>query len=123
MEEIERLLGHLQFVLKVPANRVESVRIFHLSFRDFLLTKERCRKTQLRIDEKEAQYKLMDECIFLIDNCLKKDRCGLIAPKCSLSGAVTSSQVGEYIPLELQYACLYWIQHLQKSGIQLYDDC
>lgn len=26
------------------------------------------------------------------------------------------------LPSEVQYACLYWVQHLQKSGAQLYDN-
>jgi hypothetical protein len=33
-----------------------------------------------------------------------------------------SSQVEQCIPPEVQYACLYWVQHLQKSGNQLYVD-
>jgi hypothetical protein len=32
------------------------------------------------------------------------------------------SQVEQCLPLEVQYACLYWVQHLQKSGDQVYDN-
>jgi len=30
--------------------------------------------------------------------------------------------VKQCISLEIQYACLYWVQNLQKSGEQLHDD-
>ena len=28
----------------------------------------------------------------------------------------------QFIPPEVQYACLYWVQHLQKSGSRLHND-
>jgi hypothetical protein len=33
-----------------------------------------------------------------------------------------SSQIEEYLPPEVQYPCLYWVQHLQKSGAQPCDN-
>ena len=30
-------------------------------------------------------------------------------------------QVEQCLPLEVQYACLYWTEHLQKSGAQLHN--
>lgn len=39
-----------------------------------------------------------------------------------LAGSVSSSQVGQCLPPEVQYACLYWVRHLQKSGTQLQDN-
>jgi len=33
-----------------------------------------------------------------------------------------SSRVEQCPPAEVQYACLYWVQHLQKSGGQLGDN-
>ena len=32
-----------------------------------------------------------------------------------------NSYIKQYLSPEVQYACLYWIQHLQKSGAQLSD--
>ena len=52
---------------------------------------------------------------------LRRDICGLRRPG-SLVSDVTRSQVEQCIPPELKYACLYWIQHLQKSDIVLYDE-
>ena len=33
-----------------------------------------------------------------------------------------SSQVQQCLSPELQYACLYWVQHLQKGGMGLCDE-
>ncbi|KAL5316273.1 hypothetical protein ACEPPN_015318 [Leptodophora sp. 'Broadleaf-Isolate-01'] len=52
---------------------------------------------------------------------LKKDICGMRAPG-SQASQVESSRLQKCLPPEVQYACLYWIQHLQKSGAQLHDN-
>jgi hypothetical protein len=33
------------------------------------------------------------------------------------------SQIERSLRPEIQYACMYWVQHLQRSGAQLYDNC
>ncbi len=35
---------------------------------------------------------------------------------------VESSRLQKCLPPEVQYACLYWVQHLQRSGSQAYDN-
>ena len=52
---------------------------------------------------------------------LKRDICGLRLPG-SLLSDVTRGHVEQCLRPELQYACLYWIQHLQKSDIALVDE-
>ena len=52
---------------------------------------------------------------------LKQDICGLSAPGV-LVADVESSRVDERLPPDVQYACLYWIQHIEKSGIQLTEN-
>ena len=52
---------------------------------------------------------------------LKQDICSLNAPGMLISD-VESSRVERSLPPGVQYACLYWIQHLQKSDAQLYDN-
>jgi hypothetical protein len=34
---------------------------------------------------------------------------------------VESSRLQEYLFHEVQYACLYWVQHLQRSGSEAYN--
>jgi hypothetical protein len=49
---------------------------------------------------------------------LKQDICGVNSPG-RLTTDLNSSQVDQRLHSEIQYACLYWVQHLQKSGAQL----
>jgi hypothetical protein len=62
-----------------------------------------------------------DDCIQLMSNSLKQDVCGQEAPG-TLVADVESSQIEQCLPPKVRYACLYWIQHLQKSDAQLCDD-
>ena len=39
----------------------------------------------------------------------------------SQASQVESSCLQKYLPPEVQYACLYWVQHLQRGGSQVYD--
>jgi hypothetical protein len=57
----------------------------------------------------------------LMSNSLKKDISSQEAPG-TLVADVESSQIEHCLPPEVQYAYLYWIQHLQKSNTQLYDN-
>lgn len=52
---------------------------------------------------------------------LKQDICGLDAPG-RLVSDVESGRVEQCLSPEVQYAYLYWVQHLQKSGAQLRDN-
>lgn len=39
----------------------------------------------------------------------------------SKASQVESSWIEKCLPLEVQYACLYLVQHLQSSGSQVHD--
>ncbi|CZR70134.1 uncharacterized protein PAC_20035 [Phialocephala subalpina] len=56
-----------------------------------------------------------------MSNSLKQDVCRQGAAG-TLVADVESSQIEQCLPPEVRYACLHWIQHLQKSGAQLYDN-
>ena len=55
--DIEGILNHLLSVLDVPASSAEPIRLLHPSFRDFLLSENRCQEMQLQVDEKHAHRK------------------------------------------------------------------
>ena len=52
---------------------------------------------------------------------LKKDICNLHLPG-ALASDVDDDQIEQFIPEELQYACRYWVQHLQESKNPLIDN-
>jgi NACHT domain len=117
---IDTMLEDLHAILNIPTERNRPIRLHHPSFRDFLLDKARC-ENRFWVDEKQAHEDLADHCVQLMSNTLKQDICGLQAPG-TLAAGVDSGQVERCIPPEIQYACLYWVQHLQRSGTELYDN-
>jgi hypothetical protein len=119
--EVEQTLSDLHSVLDVPQNSADPIRLLHLSFRDFLLTKERCQDPRLWVDEREAHWDIAENCLRLMSTRLKRDICGLHLPG-ALASEVDHSRVETCLPLEVQYACLYWVQHLQRIEAQLHDN-
>jgi hypothetical protein len=62
--KVTQTLEKLQAVLEVPNDVASSLRLYHPSFRDFLLNKDRC--GEFWVDEKEAHQKLAARCIQLM---------------------------------------------------------
>jgi hypothetical protein len=120
--QMDGTLEPLYSVLDIPQDKASPVQLFHLSFRDFLLNKERC-PDQFWIDEKMAHSHLFVRCIKLLleHQHLRKDMCNLRWPG-ALASEVEKSKVEQYLPLDIQYACRYWVYHLQRSNIDLYDE-
>jgi len=119
--DVSQILSDFHSVLEVPENNVYPIRLLHPSFRDFLLTKERCQYPQFWVDEKQMHLDLAKNCLLLISNGLKRDICDLHNPSTFITD-VGSDRVEQFLPPEFQYACIYWVQHLQKSRAQLRDD-
>ena len=114
-EDIDQALEDLYSVLDIPKDQNHPLRLYYPSFRDFLLDKRRCGDPCFQVDEKLAHQTLAYSCIRLMLTSLKQDICGLNTPGALITD-VECSRVEHSLPFELQYACLYWIKHLQKSG-------
>lgn len=121
VKTIQIWLRHLHSVLNVPDSQSYPIRLLHPSFRDFLLAKERCQDPQLWVDEKEAHGVLADSCLRLMSDKLERDICGLRAPG-TLARDVQGDRIEQRMPAEFQYACRFWVQHLQKSETKLVDN-
>jgi hypothetical protein len=119
--KIDLALKDLHAILNILKFDSYPLRLHHPSFRDYLLSKKRCKDPELWVDEKQAHQTLADCCIRLMLTSLKQDVCGLDAPG-MLIADVERSLIDQNLPPEVQYACLYWIKHIQKSGAQLCDD-
>jgi len=117
-EDVDATFNDLYAILDIPEDPTRQLRLHHPSFRDFLLNKDRC--GDFWVDEKEAHQILATSCIQLMSQILKKDICEMHTPN-SQANQVESSRVQKYLPSEVQYACLYWVQHLQRGGSQVCD--
>ena len=120
-QDVNQTLNDLHAILDIPQNQTNPLRLHHPSFRDFLLDKGRCEDPNFLVVEKQAHQKLAANCIRLMSASLKQNICGLDAPG-ALAADIHSSRVEQCLPPEVQYACLYWIPHLQKSDAQLDDN-
>ncbi|KAH8726251.1 putative WD-repeat protein [Phaeosphaeriaceae sp. PMI808] len=118
-ESIQQTLYTLHSIFDLPEDHDRPLRLHHPSFRDFLLSKDRCGDA-FWVDEKQAHTVLANYCIEIMES-LKKDVCEVGAPG-TLAAEVESKKVEQYLYPELQYACRYWIRHLAKSNVQLRDD-
>lgn len=120
LREVQDTLADLHTIFNIPRQPSRPIRLHHPTFRDFLLDKTRCRDPDLWVDEKEAHKTLADSCIALMSKKLKTNICGLGSPG-TLVKDVNPGHVSRCIFPELQYACVYWAQHYQKSGARLTD--
>jgi hypothetical protein len=121
METVRARLRFLHSVLEVPESDEHPIRLLHPSFRDFLLDNKRCKELQFWIDEKKAHNHLTICCLKLMSECLKKDMCNLQLPG-ALIIEVDKDKVNGHLPLAVQYACLYWVKHLQRSDMVLHEN-
>ena len=119
--QVEQTLRKLRAIVDIPKDAAGFLRLHHPSFRDFLLDKDRCSNPKFWVNERQAHGKLADDCIQLMSISLKRDVCGQGAPGI-LVADVEGSRIEQCLPPEARYACLYWIQHLQRSDGQLCDN-
>jgi hypothetical protein len=119
--QVTSILEKLHAILEVPIDATTFLRLHHPSFRDFLLNNDRCQNPEIWVNEKQAHQNLTDSCIWLMSTLLKEDICGVGTPG-MLVADMENDQIKQSLSPEVQYACLYWIQHIQKSGVQLRDN-
>jgi hypothetical protein len=121
LREIRIVLDGLRSVLIVPDDDKSPVEIFHLSFHDFLLDGARCPDRQLCIKEQETHNDLFAHCLDLMSRHLSRDMGELRRPG-SLACEIEKSKVDSCLPLAVQYACRYWVAHLQGAKIDQCDN-
>ncbi|KAJ3492601.1 hypothetical protein NLG97_g5280 [Lecanicillium saksenae] len=119
-QRVDRILKDLHAILDMPKDHATPLRLHHPSFRDFLIDSERCNDLDFWVDEKRVHLMLANNCIRLMSTSLRQDICrgdshGQLA-------AEASNSMQAYLVQDLQYACLYWVEHLQKSGERLHDN-
>jgi NACHT domain len=118
-DEVDQISDDLHAILNITEDPSHPLYIHHPSFRDFLLEKTRCE--EFWVDEKQAHQVLAESCIQILSISLKQDICGVDNPGL-LAAEIERSRVEQMLSPEVQYACLYWSQHVERSGTQLCDN-
>ncbi|KAI6160843.1 WD40-repeat-containing domain protein [Pisolithus thermaeus] len=75
--DLEGALSPLHSLLDVPSNHDEPVRIFHPSFRDFLLIQGRCQDSRFAVSEGRAHAQLALCCLKVMLRHLKRNICSI----------------------------------------------
>lgn len=119
-DDVDNQLSMLHSVLNVPTSVDAPVRLLHLSFRDFLLDPRKRGVNMFWMDEKHLHSQVAMDCLQIMSSCLRNDLCGLKNPaacRSSIDERVITSQ----LPAEVQYACLYWAEHIKQANMTVED--
>lgn len=114
--DVHGRLESLHSVLSVPASAESPIRIFHLSFRDFLVDHDKRDTNPFWIDEMATHEKIASRCLELLSSGgrLRKDICNLDMPGMARTD-VDPAVINSHLPADVRYACLYWVHHLDQS--------
>jgi len=110
IEEIDGALYHLGSVIIPPSNEDDIPRIYHPSFRDFIMDASRCSDPGfviVPIPSQERRHTV--RCFQLLARFLKRDMAGISDPSL-LNEEVDGfeEKVREAVSPEVRYACRYW---------------
>ncbi|KAI3326415.1 vegetative incompatibility protein HET-E-1 [Xylariaceae sp. AK1471] len=118
---IDSQLDSLHSVLNIPLSPSSPVRLLHLSFRDFLLDPLKCGKNPYWINEKETHRQLVTNCLRVMNKTLRTDICEVKWPG-TPHASIDQHIINDRLAPEVQYACQYWVYHVQKAGDSILDD-
>lgn len=113
---VEIQFNKLHSVLNVPTDSSVPVRLFHLSFRDFLVEAGSANQHPFQVDGRKTHEALALKCLELLsrDNNLRQDICQLKHPG-TLRSEIDQRRIDACIPPYIRYACLFWVYHLKRS--------
>jgi NACHT domain len=121
-EDVRCRLDSLHSVLSIPDSGDLPVRLLHQSFRDFLVDPQKKGKSPFWVDEREIHERLAGKCLELLSSSegLRQNMCKLLNPG-TLRSEIDEQKIAICLPPELQYACRYWVHHLEQSGSHIHD--
>ncbi|KAF2858253.1 hypothetical protein K470DRAFT_266202 [Piedraia hortae CBS 480.64] len=105
---------------EVKAGSRAAVRVYHESFRDFLMDPNLKGISQFWVNEGETHGILLTRCLDLRKKKLDRDVCKQKESATERKG-VSAEDVEKHIPESVQYACRYWVSHAVKSNETLED--
>ncbi|KAI9768268.1 MAG: hypothetical protein M1839_004162 [Geoglossum umbratile] len=121
-KQIRCRLDSLHSVLNIPNSEHVPIRLLHLSFREFLIDPQKQGKSPFWVGEKETHERLVSQCLKLMSspNGLQQNMCKLLN-RGTLGSEIDEQKIAICLPPELQYACRYWVHHLEQSGHHIHD--
>ena len=109
-------------MLSVSKSIEAPIRLFHLSFRDFLVDPELHGGSDFGVDKPKTHGKLAERCILLLGaDTLKEDVCG-VREMGMRRGSIKRTRIAKALPEAVAYACCYWVQHSIASREVMIDN-
>jgi hypothetical protein len=121
-DDIWCCLSSLHSVLRVPTDFETPVRTLHLSFSEFLLS-DKLRDQPFGVDGPTTHQMLVTRCLELLSrpNGLRENLCNLSYPG-QPRREINLTMIDKCLPPDFQYACRYWVHHVQYSMVRIHDD-
>ncbi|KAH7309928.1 NACHT and WD40 domain protein, partial [Stachybotrys elegans] len=114
VDDVNWWLPELHAVLEIPPEPHRPIRLLHKSFSDFLLSPRDTGTSKHYINATETHAMLAAQCIERMKAGLRRDICDIRKPD-MFRDEIDKQVIDTHIPADLQYACLYWVYHLQQS--------
>ncbi|KAK6977854.1 WD40-repeat-containing domain protein [Favolaschia claudopus] len=117
-DDIEGALTPLHSLLVISPGYNQPIRIFHPSFRDFLVVQNRCADPRFMISEEQVHSQLASCCLTIMLHHLKRNICN-IREDVVLNSEIPDLQkrLQESVSPALSYACQHWGYHLSHSDV------
>jgi hypothetical protein len=112
---VPHILSDLHSIVDITDDVAEPVRLHHASFRDFLLDSARCTDTRFWVNEEQMHASLAEHCLCVLFDNLQQDICDLRDATLIIDG-IDDAVLAVHLPSHLCYACLYWVDHIRRSG-------
>ena len=118
---IASCLEPLHSVLRVPTDPDIPIRTLHLSFNEFLLSKE-IQSEPFGVNSQATHQMLFSQCLQLLSgpSGLQENLCKLEYPG-QLRQEIDSATINDSLSPAFQYACRYWVQHLKHGEVKIHD--
>jgi gluconate kinase len=114
-KQVQYRLDSLHSLLSISDSQDVPVRLLHLSFREFLVDQRKQGKNPFWVNEKDTHKRLASLCLQLMssDHGLRQNICDIMPG--DQRDEISTGIIARALPPELQYACRYWVHHLEKS--------
>lgn len=121
-QTIVHRLRPLHSVLRVPTDPKTPVRTLHLSVSEFLLS-EKHRQEPFGVNGPVRHKMLLQRCLELLSGSdgLRENLCDFKYPG-QPRREVDPTMINERLSPAFQYACRYWVHHVQHSEVLIDDD-
>ncbi|KAK0368822.1 pfs domain-containing protein [Colletotrichum limetticola] len=115
--QISGILIPLRSVLDLPKEENLEVKLFHSSFRDFLLSPV---AGEFSINFRETHWRMALACLDLLSRSLRYNICSLKPADRRLT--IAKDVLEQQLPPHTRYACRFWFHHVEQAGQSLEDD-